>query len=75
MAVEQHKFSTNGLFSSIICYPTDDPYVGGVISDFYMDFDCEENPDKAKKEAVARIKNLGVTMTSPKKPSNLFFRG
>lgn len=54
----QHQSSNNGLFSSICCYPTDDPYVGGVISDFYMDFDCEENLDKAKKEAVAAVKKL-----------------
>jgi hypothetical protein len=55
----EHQLSTNGLFSSVYCYPTDDPYVGGVISDFYMDFDCEENPDKAKRELVAVIKKLG----------------
>ena len=55
---EQHKFSTNGLFSSIFCYPTDDPYIGGVIGDFYLDFDCEENLDKAKKEAAAAVKKL-----------------
>jgi len=54
----KHQSSTQGLFSTIYRYPTDDPYVGGVISDFYMDFDCEENPDKARKEAVAVIKKL-----------------
>jgi hypothetical protein len=54
----QHQLSTNGLFSSIYHYPTNDPYLGGVISDFYMDFDNEENPEKAKKEVVAVIKKL-----------------
>jgi hypothetical protein len=54
----QHQSSSNGLFRSNFCYPTDDPYVGGVISDFYMDFDCEENPNNAKKEAVVVIKKL-----------------
>lgn len=54
----KHQQSTQGLFSTIYRYPTDDPYVGGVISDFYMDFDCEENPEKARKEAVAVVKKL-----------------
>jgi len=54
----KHESSTQGLFSSIYMYPTDDPYIGEVISDFYMDFDCKENPDKARKEAVAVIKKL-----------------
>jgi hypothetical protein len=52
----QHQSSTNGLFSSVCCYPTDDPYVGGVISPFYADFDCEENPDKARKEVIPVVK-------------------
>jgi hypothetical protein len=30
-------------------YPTDDPYIGGVLSDFYMDFDSQENPIKPEK--------------------------
>jgi hypothetical protein len=54
----KHQSSTQGLFSSIYMYSTDDPYIGGVISDFYMDFDCQENPDKARKEAVAVVKKL-----------------
>jgi hypothetical protein len=54
----QHQSSSNGLFRSNFCYPTDDPYIGGVIGDFYLDFDCEENLDKAKKEAVAVVKKL-----------------
>lgn len=55
---EKHQSSMQGLFSSIYMYPTDDPYIGGVISDFYMDLDCAENPDKARKEAVAVVKKL-----------------
>jgi len=55
---KQHQSSENGLFSSIYLYPTDDPYIGGVLSDFYMDFDYEESPDKARREAVAVVKKL-----------------
>jgi hypothetical protein len=54
----EHESSIQGLFSTIYRYPTDDPYIGGVISDFYMDFDNEENPEKARKEAVSVIKKL-----------------
>src|SRR3990170_7350877 len=54
----KHKLSTQGLFSTIYQYPTDDPYIGGVLSDFYMDFDCEQDPDKARKEAIAVVKKL-----------------
>jgi len=56
--LEAHKLSESGLFTTICRYPTDDPYVGGVISDFYLDFDYEEAPDKARKEAVAIVKKL-----------------
>ncbi|MCW4011132.1 MAG: primase C-terminal domain-containing protein [Candidatus Bathyarchaeota archaeon] len=55
---EQHQSSNHGLFTSIYRYPVDDPYLGGVISDFYMDFDNEKTPDKARKEAIAVIKKL-----------------
>jgi predicted transcriptional regulator len=54
----KHQSSGGGLFSTICRYPTDDPYVGGVLSDFYVDFDCEENPDRARKEAVALVKKF-----------------
>jgi len=54
----KHQSSTQGLFSTIYQYPTDDPYVDGVISPFYMDFDCEENPDKARKEATSVVNKL-----------------
>jgi hypothetical protein len=55
---KKNQDSKLGLFRSIYEYPTDDPYVGGVISDFYVDLDCEENPDRARKEAVALVKTL-----------------
>lgn len=54
----KHKSSTRGIFSSVYMYPTDDPYIGGVLSDFYMDLDYAENPNKARKEAVAVVKKL-----------------
>ena len=56
---QSEKASSNaGLFLSIYQYPTTDPNVGHIISDFYLDFDNEESPDKARKEAVATIKKL-----------------
>jgi len=71
----KHQSSTQGLFSSIYMYPTDDPYIGGVISDFYMDFDYEENPDKARKEAVAVIKKLIQDYDIPEKSIGTAFSG
>jgi len=71
----KHQSSTQGLFSSIYVYPTDDPYIGGVISDFYMDFDCEETPDKARKEAVAVVKKLINDYEIPEENINIAFSG
>jgi hypothetical protein len=53
-----HEGSEQGLYTSIYAYPTQDPYIGYVISDFYLDLDCEENPNKARKEAVAIVRKL-----------------
>ncbi len=71
----KHQPSTQGLFSTVYRYPTDDPYVGGVISDFYMDFDNEENPDKARKEAVAVIKKLVQDYDIPEENIKTAFSG
>jgi len=71
----EHQSSIQGLFSTIYQYPTDDPYIGGVISDFYMDFDCEENPDKARKEAVAVVKKLINDYEIPEENINIAFSG
>lgn len=71
----EHQPSTQGLFSSIYMYPTDDPYVGGVLSDFYMDFDSEENPDKARKEAVAVVKKLITDHDIPEENITIAFSG
>lgn len=71
----KHQSSTQGLFSTIYRYPTDDPYIGGVISDFYMDFDYEENPDKARKEAVTVVKKLVQDYDIPEKSIGTAFSG
>jgi len=71
----KHQSSVHGLFSTIYQYPTDDPYIGGVISDFYMDFDCEETPDKARKEAVAVVKKLINDYEIPEENINIAFSG
>jgi hypothetical protein len=71
----KHQSSTQGLFSTIYRYPTDDPYIGGVSSDFYMDFDSEENPDKARKEAVAVVKKLINDYAIPENNIKIAFSG
>ena len=71
----QYQSSELELFSSICQYPTDDPYVGGVISPFYIDLDCEETPDKARKEAVALIKKLITDYGIPEANINIAFSG
>ncbi|MHB1908330.1 MAG: hypothetical protein ACYCQJ_05590 [Nitrososphaerales archaeon] len=50
-------------FTSAYRFQSEDPYVGPVISNFYMDFDYESDPDQARKECLktARLfKDLGV---------------
>jgi len=72
---EKHKSSANGLFSSICCYPTDDPYVGGIMSPYYADFDNEENPEKARKEVVAVVKKLKSDYDIPVDIISICFSG
>jgi hypothetical protein len=71
----KRQSSMQGLFCTIYQYPTLDPYVGAVISDFYMDFDCEQNLDKARKEAVAVIKKLVQDCDIPEKSIEAAFSG
>jgi hypothetical protein len=73
--VERHKDSTAGLFSSVYMYSTDDPYVGGVLSDLYMDFDNEQDPDKARKETVAVIKKRTGDYNIPETSITAAFSG
>jgi len=72
---QKHSQSQQGLFSSIYRYPTDDPYIGGVLSDFYVDLDCEENPDKARKEAMAIAKTLINDYNIPEEIIKIAFSG
>jgi len=71
----EHQSSAKGLFLSVYMYPTSDVYVGGVLSDFYMDFDYKENPDKARKEAVAVIKKLIPDYGIPEGNISIAFSG
>jgi hypothetical protein len=45
-------------YTSMFRYPTPDIHVGALLAGFGLDFDCADNPDKARKEAVAVIKFL-----------------
>lgn len=71
----EHQGSIQGLFRSIYMYATNDPYIGGVLSDFYMDFDCEENPDNARKEAIVVVKKLGLELGIPEGNMQIAFSG
>jgi hypothetical protein len=70
-----HQSSSNGLFSSICSYPTEDPYIGEVICPFYADFDCEENPDIARKETVAFVKKFINGYNIPEELISICFSG
>lgn len=72
---KKHQNSKRGLFRSIYQYPTEDPYIGGVLSDLYLDFDSEENPDKARKEAIALVKTLISDYDIPEDNINIAFSG
>ncbi|HDQ06595.1 MAG TPA: hypothetical protein ENN36_07735 [Candidatus Bathyarchaeota archaeon] len=71
----EHQNSEKGLFRSIYEYTTKDPYVGGVISDFYVDLDCKEDPDKARKEAVTLVKVLINDYNIPEEFISIAFSG
>lgn len=46
------------LYSSFFRYYTDDPLIGPVLAGFGMDFDDEQNPERARKEALTVAKYL-----------------
>lgn len=73
--LSNHQNSTRGLFSSIFRYPTIDPYVGGVLSDFFLDFDNETNPDRARKDAVLVVKKLIEEYKIPESAIAIAFSG
>jgi hypothetical protein len=70
-----HESSTAGLFASIFSYPTQDPYIGEPISPMYLDFDKEDNPNQARKEAVLVIKKLIEEFKIPESAVNIAFSG
>lgn len=71
----EHESSKQGLFSTVYQYPTNDPYVGGVLSDFYIDLDYEENPDKSRKEAISVVKKLIQDYHIPEENIRIAFSG
>ena len=46
------------LYTSLFQYCVGDPLIGPVSADFLVDFDCAENPEKARREAVVTAKYL-----------------
>lgn len=46
------------IYTSMFRYPTPDIHVGALLAGFGMDFDCRDNPERARKEATAVIKYL-----------------
>lgn len=70
-----HETSTAGLFASVFSYPTEDPYIGGVIGPFYLDFDCIENPNKSRKEAAEVVRKLIEDYRIPEATVSITFSG
>jgi predicted transcriptional regulator len=70
-----HESSQAGLFTSIFSFSTADPYIGEVISPMYLDFDKEDNPNQARKEAVAVIRKLIEEYRIPESNISTAFSG
>lgn len=70
-----HQSSTQGLFSTICRYPTNDVYIGQVLSGFFVDLDSRENPDKARKEAISIVKKLIQDYGIPEEGIRIAFSG
>jgi len=65
----------SGLYSSFFRYYTDDPNVGGVLAGFGMDFDDEQNPERARREALVVIKYLMDRFDVKEQDINICFSG
>jgi len=48
----RRKYDNVDLFISRFLYDCDDPYTGPVLSNFYIDLDSEEKPEKAQADAI-----------------------
>jgi predicted transcriptional regulator len=63
------------IYSSVFRYLTEDLYIGAVLSGFPLDFDCANNPDRARKEALATIKDLKDRFRIPEGSVSIAFSG
>jgi len=70
-----HESSQAGLFASIFSFSSPDPYIGEVISPLYLDWDKEDNPNAARKEAAATIKKLIEEYKIPESSIAIAFSG
>lgn len=62
-------------YTSMFRYPTPDIHIGALLAGFGLDFDCAENPDKARKEAVAVIKFLSGKYSMKDEDFSIAFSG
>lgn len=69
------KYGDEDLYTSVYRYLTDDPYLGPVLSGFYMDFDCAENPERARKEAYVTVHTLITQYKIPVDSISISFSG
>jgi len=75
LTAERVKHGDVEAYSSIYRYPTSDPYSGPVLSGWYMDFDCAENPGRAQKECAAVVSRLVNEFRIPEEMIGIAFSG
>jgi len=63
------------IYSSVYRYSVDDPNVGSVLGALCFDLDCKENPEKARKEAVALAADLKSRFQIPEANIAILFTG
>ena len=63
------------LYSSVYRYLTDDPNIGCVLGGFAMDLDCEDDPDRAKREGYVLVYHLITKLKIPEHSVSIAFTG
>ncbi|RLI20337.1 hypothetical protein DRO54_06520, partial [Candidatus Bathyarchaeota archaeon] len=63
------------IYSSIYRYSVDDPNVGAVLGGLVFDLDCKQNPEKARKEAIALVSDLKNRFEIPETNIYILFTG
>jgi len=69
------KVGDEDIYSSFYRYAVDDPNVGSVLGGLAFDLDCQENPEKARKEAIALVLDLKNGFDIPEENIAILFTG